>query len=90
MGKASLLTPRPNRLRIGPEINRGAYGTVYLGTLGARAHFTNKEPYSPSVCQVATQDPPSCGLVIREGQPQIDRRAADLAKHYITPCVIAI
>ena len=30
--------------------------------------------------QVATQDPPSCGLMIKEGQPQIDRRAADLAK----------
>ena len=37
MGKASsLLTPRPDRLRIGPEINRGAYGTVYSGTLGGR------------------------------------------------------
>ena len=37
MGKAfSLLAPRPDRLRIGPEISRGAYGTVYSGTLGRR------------------------------------------------------
>ena len=51
-----------------------------------------KETYSPSVCQVATQDPPSCGLVIREGQPQIDRRAADLAKlpsdHALWPLIL--
>ena len=30
--------------------------------------------------QVTTQDPPSVGLVIREGQPEAERRAADLSR----------
>ena len=37
MGKIfSLFAPCPDELRIGPEISRGAYGTVYSGTLGGR------------------------------------------------------
>ena len=37
MGRAfSSLAPRPDRLRLGPEISRGAYGTVYSGMLGGR------------------------------------------------------
>ena len=37
MGKVfSVLAPRPDRLKVGPEISRGAYGTVYSGTLGGR------------------------------------------------------
>ena len=37
MGRVfSRLAPRPDRLKIGPKISRGAYGTVYSGTLGGR------------------------------------------------------
>ena len=32
----SLFAPRPDELKIGPEISRGAYGTVHSGTLGRR------------------------------------------------------
>ena len=46
-------------------------------------HFTDKgDVFSLGVVllQIATQEPPSVGLVIREGQPEVERRAADLAK----------
>ena len=37
MGRVfSRLAPRPDRLKVGPEISRGANGTVYSGKLGAR------------------------------------------------------
>ena len=48
-----------------------------------RPHFTYKgDLFSLGVLmlQVTTQDPPSVGLVIREGQPEVERRAVDLAK----------
>ena len=43
MGKVhSAHAPRPDRLRIESEINRGAYGTVYSGTLGGRSVAVKK------------------------------------------------
>ena len=48
-----------------------------------RPHFTDKgDVFSFGVValQVSTQEPPSVGLVIREGQPEIERRAADLSR----------
>ena len=33
---SKLLSPRPDSLRIGPEISRGAYGVVFQGRLGTR------------------------------------------------------
>ena len=33
---SKLFSPRPDALRIGPEISRGAYGAVFQGKLGAR------------------------------------------------------
>ena len=47
------------------------------------SYFTDKgDIFSLGVLmlQVATQEPPSCGLVMREGQPEVERRSADLAK----------
>ena len=62
---------------------------------GAKAHFTDKgDIFSLGVLmlQVSTQDPPSCGLVIREGQPEAERRAADLsslpADHPLRPLIL--
>ena len=62
---------------------------------GAKARFTDKgDIFSLGVLmlQVATQDPPSCGLVIREGQPEVERRAADLsrlpANHPLRPLIL--
>ena len=60
-----------------------------------KPHFTDKgDIFSLGVLmlQVATQDPPSCGLVIREGQPEVERRAADLsrlpANHPLRPLIL--
>ena len=50
---------------------------------GAKSRFTDKgDVFSLGVLllQIATQEPPSVGWVIREGQPEVERRAADLAK----------
>ena len=62
---------------------------------GAKARFTDKgDIFSLGVLmlQVATQDPPSCGLVMREGQPEVERRAADLsrlpANHPLRPLIL--
>ena len=62
---------------------------------GAKARFTDKgDIFSLGVLmlQVATQDPPSCGLVIREGQSEVERRAADLsrlpASHPLRPLIL--
>ena len=42
--------------------------------------------------QVATQEPPSCGLVIVKGQPEVERRAADLSRlpadHPLRPLIL--
>ena len=61
----------------------------------ARARFTDKgDIFSLGVLmlQVATQDPPSCGLVIVRGQREVERRAADLAKlppeHPLWPLIL--
>ncbi len=60
-----------------------------------KPHFTDKgDIFSLGVLmlQVATQDPPSCGLVIREGQAEVERRAADLsrlpANHPLRPLIL--
>ena len=48
-----------------------------------RPHFTDKgDVFSFGVValQVSTQEPPSVGFVIREGQKEVNRRAADLAR----------
>ena len=62
---------------------------------GAKARFTDKgDIFSLGVLmlQVATQDPPSCGLVIVKGQPEVERRAADLsrlpANHPLRPLIL--
>ena len=62
---------------------------------GAKARFTDKgDIFSLGVLmlQVATQDPPSCGLVIVRGQPEVERRAADLsrlpANHPLRPLIL--
>ena len=50
---------------------------------GVKSRFTDKgDVFSLGVLllQIATQEPPSVGLVIREGQPEVEHRAADLAK----------
>ena len=50
---------------------------------GAKSCFTDKgDVFSLGVLilQIATQEPPSVGLMLREGQPEVERRAADLAK----------
>ena len=58
-------------------------------------YFTDKgDIFSLGVLmlQVAIQEPPSCGLVIREGQPEVERRRADLAKiptnHPLKPLIL--
>ena len=58
-------------------------------------HFTDKgDVFSFGVValQVSTQEPPSVGLVIREGQPEIERRAADLSRlpaaHPMQPLIL--
>ena len=60
-----------------------------------KPHFTDKgDIFSLGVLmlQVATQDPPSCGLVIVKGQPEVERRAADLsrlpANHSLRPLIL--
>ena len=60
-----------------------------------RPHFTYKSDifsFGVLMLQVATQDPPVVGLVIREGQPEVDRRAADLARlsadHILRPLIL--
>ena len=60
-----------------------------------RPHFTDKSDvfsFGVVALQVATQEPPSVGFVIREGQPEIERRAADLsrlpAEHPMQPLVL--
>ena len=60
-----------------------------------RPHFTDKgDIFSLGVLilHVATREPPSVGLVIREGQPEVERRAADLAKlpvdHSMRPIIL--
>ena len=60
-----------------------------------RPHFTDKgDVFSFGVValQVSTQEPPSVGLVIREGQPEIERRAADLSRlpaaHPMQPLIL--
>ena len=48
-----------------------------------RPHFTDKgDVFSLGVValQVSTQEPPSVGFVIREGQKEVERRSADLAR----------
>ena len=48
-----------------------------------RPHFTDKgDVFSLGVValQVSTQEPPSVGFVIRQGQKEVNRRAADLAR----------
>ena len=62
---------------------------------GAKARFTDKgDVFSLGVLmlQVTTQEPPSCGLVIREGQPEVERRAADLSRlpadHPLKPLIL--
>ncbi len=58
-------------------------------------YFTDKgDVFSLGVVmlQVATQELPSCGFVMREGQPEVDRRRADLAKiptnHPLRPLIL--
>ena len=60
-----------------------------------KPHFTDKgDIFSLGVLmlQVATQNPPSCGLVIVKGQPEVERRAADLARlpanHPLKPLIL--
>ena len=60
-----------------------------------KPHFTDKgDIFSLGVLmlQVATQDPPSCGLVIVKGQAEVERRAADLsrlpANHPLRPLIL--
>ena len=60
-----------------------------------KPHFTDKgDIFSLGVLmlQVATQNPPSCGLVIVKGQPEVERRAADLAMlpadHPLRPLIL--
>ena len=48
-----------------------------------RPHFTDKgDVFSLGVMalQISTQEPPSVGFVIREGQEEVNRRSADLAR----------
>ena len=44
------------------------------------------------ILQVTTQEPPSCGLVIVKGQPEVERRAADLSRlppdHPLRPLIL--
>ena len=50
---------------------------------GAKPRFTDKgDVFSLGVLllQIATQEPPSVDWVIIKGQPEVERRAADLAK----------
>ena len=58
-------------------------------------YFTDKGDifsFGVVMLQVATQEPPSCGFVMREGQPEVDRRRADLAKipinHPMQPLIL--
>ena len=60
-----------------------------------KPRFTDKgDVFSLGVLmlQVTTQEPPSCGLVIREGQPEVERRAADLSRlpadHPLRPLIL--
>ena len=60
-----------------------------------RPHFTDKgDVFSLGVValQVSTQEPPSVGFVIREGQKEVERRSADLAKlptdHPLEPTIL--
>ena len=60
-----------------------------------RPHFTDRSDmfsFGVVVLQVTTQEPPSVGLVIREGQPETERRAADLSRlrpdHPMRPLIL--
>ena len=60
-----------------------------------KPRFTDKgDVFSLGVLmlQVATQEPPSCGLVIVKGQPEVKRRSADLsslpADHPLRPLIL--
>ena len=60
-----------------------------------RPHFTDKgDMFSLGVValQVSAQEPPSVGFVIREGQKEVERRSADLAKlpadHPMKPSIL--
>ena len=58
-------------------------------------YFTDKgDIFSLGVVmlQVTTQEPPSCGFMMRQGQPEVKRRRADLAKmptnHPLRPLIL--
>ena len=58
-------------------------------------YFTDKGDifsFGVVMLQVATQEPPSCGFVMRDGQPEVERRRADLAKiptnHPLRPLIL--
>ena len=60
-----------------------------------RPHFTDKgDVFSLGVValQVSTQEPPSVGFVIREGQKEVERRSVDLARlpanHPLEPTIL--
>ena len=60
-----------------------------------RPQFTDKSDvfsFGVVALHVTTQEPPSVGLVIREGQPEIERRAPDLSRlpadHYMQPLIL--
>ena len=60
-----------------------------------RPHYIDKGDifsFGVLMLQIATQEPPSVMLVIREGQPEVERRAADLAKlptgHPLKPAIL--
>ena len=62
---------------------------------GTKSHFTDKgDVFSLGVLilQSATQSPPSVGLAVREGQPEVEFRAADLVKlpdnHPLRPIIL--
>ena len=73
----------------------GCVAYMPLECLVDRPHFTDKSDvfsFGVVALQVATQEPPSVGLVIREGQPEIERRAADLSRlpadHPMQPLIL--
>ena len=60
-----------------------------------RPHFTHKGDlfsFGVLMLHVTAQEPPSVGFVIREGQPEVERRAADLAMlpadHPLRPLIL--
>ena len=62
---------------------------------GAKSRFTDKgDVFSLGVLllQITTQEPPSVGFMLREGQPEVERRAADLAAlpfdHPLRPVIL--